>query len=153
MDLTKEVGETLKKLFPDIKQIRRNELEQGNKPHSFYIRRGRVQSQNQFNNKQMRLYPFVLHYFPEKYPAEEIDQSATRSETMGENLLEKFHYLNDYKAKITNTYYEVHDGVLLFHFQIRLRVTLTTPEPTYMGTLEERSNLVGEQKRRKEKKC
>lgn len=142
MDLTKSVGETLKRLYPDIAQIRRNKLEQGHKPHSFYIRRGRVQSQNQFNRTQMRLYPFILHYFPKEFAGGATDQSETSCEEMAERLLTSFHYLNDYEAKITNHSYEVHDGVLLFYFNIRMRTMLPKPEATPMQSIEERGNLV-----------
>lgn len=144
MDLTKIIGETLKELFPDIKQIRRNKLEQGYKPHSFYIKTGRVLSQNQLFSKQMRLYPFILHYYPEKYPDDEMDQSDTRCAEIGERLLAEFHHLKDYKGKVNDTSYEVHDGVLLFYFRVRMRTSVTAPVGTPMGALEERSNLIDE---------
>lgn len=143
MDLTVNVGETLKKLFPDIKQIRRNQLEQGHEPHSFYIRRGRTQAQRELMNRQMRVYPFILHYFPNRFPENETDKSETECEIMGERLMANFHYLNDHKARILNPYYEVHDGVLLFYFHIRIRVTLPSPEETKMGELEEGGYTVG----------
>ena len=142
MDLTASVGATLKKLYPDITQLRRNKLEQGHEPHSFYIRRGRVRSQNQLGRTQMRVYPFILHYYPKAFKDGATDKSETACEEMAERLLTSFHYLNDYEGKIINHSYEVHDGVLLFYFNIRMRTILPKSEGTPMQSMEERGNLI-----------
>lgn len=141
MDVTRIIGETLKDLIPDIKQIRRNNLEQGNLQHAFYIRQGRSSAQNQLFNYQQRRYPYILHYFPEEYPDEEIDQRETRCWEMNEQLMTQFLYLKDHFGKVLNAQGEVHEGVLLFSFDIRLRVKLPEPLQIKMQSIEERSDI------------
>lgn len=142
MDITKRIGKTLKRLFPDIQQITRNSLEQGHKEHSFYIKKRKSSAQNQFFHKQQRIYNFTLHYFPNRYPEDEMNQSETDCEIMAERLLSDFHYLEGHYGKVINTDFDIQDDALLFHFRIRMRVNLPEPEPTYMELLEERSNLI-----------
>lgn len=141
MDISKRIGETLKTLFPDIQQITRNNLEQGHKEHSFYIKKRKSSGQNQFFNKQQRVYNYTLHYFAHKYPDDKMNQAETECEKMAERLLSDFHYLEGHYGKVINTDYDIQDNALLFHFRIRMRVNLPEAEPTYMETLEERSNL------------
>lgn len=142
MEVTEMIAETLLELFSDINQIRSNQLEQGNKEHSFYIRNVRTSARNELSNIQDRNHSFVLHYFPKKYPETSISLAESDCREMQNRLFATFIYLKDFNGKIVDTNSEIVNGVLQFHFRIRMRYLLPKAEEIKMQTLEERSNLI-----------
>lgn len=140
MDITYEILATLKDLFPDVSHRYRNNQEQGFKGNSFYIRQVRVSNQAQLVNRSRRSYAYVLHYFPLEYPEGKAQRHEEQCERMAERLYSDFLYLKDYGGKVIETYHDIQDGVLLFHFDLRFRVKKPT-EPNPMLALEERSGL------------
>lgn len=143
MDMTRNVAKTLKTLFPDIAQIRREQLESGNEEHSFYIKQRKVSMSENLVHYQHRIYPFVLHYFPRRYQEGKSTLEIKQCEEMTEQLLVQFRYLDNYKAKIIRVEYEISNKVLLFHFAIQTRYKIEEPDGIPMRSLEERSNLRG----------
>ncbi len=121
LDMTKLVGATLKKLFPDI-AIYREQTEHGFVEPSFFVHLVDVDMRKELNHFYWYDYGFQVIYFPkDENSNEELDHVRLQ-------LLNDFEIIGNNEARAKKLSIEKDDGVLKIMFNVSIEVDKTPIE-------------------------